>query len=336
LTAPSLEFKLPLKYSFVVVSAAGLLFFLLYLFYFLLLTDKGKTTRRFQLAAFIMYCLMVLQEVFLQFGYSYVPFSGITDFIPFLFFISQFMLISIGLVIQFSIRMKDARLQALFSARADERAISAQYFTMQESERSRIGRDIHDQLGGLLVSIKLTISNLKLRFIDQALHRELDRVRVIVDSSINQLHQVVHDLVPPTITTDNFKDHVIERIRLFEENSGIHFDLHTTFDRALPKSVLVHLYRIICELINNSVQHAQCTSINIDCSLQQHRLVLFYTDNGQGFQKEKPTHGNGLHNIEKRVSLLKGQVKLTSTNEGVTCLIETDITQYHETDAVSL
>ena len=336
LTAPSLEFKLPLKYSFVVVSAAGLLFFLVYIFYFLLLTDKGKTTRRFQLAAFIMYCLMVLQEVFLQFGYSYVPFSGITDFIPFLFFISQFMLISIGLVIQFSIRMKDARLQALFSARADERAISAQYFTMQESERSRIGRDIHDQLGGLLVSIKLTISNLKLRFIDQALHRELDRVRVIVDSSINQLHQVVHDLVPPTITTDNFKDHVIERIRLFEENSGIHFDLHTTFDRALPKSVLVHLYRIICELINNSVQHAQCTSINIDCSLQQHRLVLFYTDNGQGFQKEKPTHGNGLHNIEKRVSLLKGQVKLTSTSEGVTCLIETDITQYHEADAVSL
>ena len=336
LTAPSVEFKLPLKYSFVVVSAVGLLAFLLYLFYFLLLPDKGKFTRRFQLAAFIMYCLMVLQEVFLQFGFSYVPLFGITDLIPFLFFIAQFLLISVGLVVQFSMRMKDARLQALFSARADERALSVQYFQMQESERSRIGRDVHDQLGGLLVSIKLSLSNLKLRFIDQHLHRELDRVRVIVDSSINQLHQVVHDLVPPTISTDNFNDRITERIRLFEENSGIHFDLKTAFDRTAPKSVLVHLYRIICELINNSVQHAQCTNVVIDCSLQANRLVLLYTDNGQGFQKEQPTHGNGLHNIEKRVSLLKGQVKLTSTNAGVTCLIETDITQYHETDAVSL
>jgi len=112
--------------------------------------------------------------------------------------------------------------------------------------------------------------------------------------------------------------------------------LKQLFNRTVPKSVLVHLYRIICELINNSVQHAQCTNVVIDCSLQSNRLVLLYTDNGQGFQKEKPTHGNGLHNIEKRVSLLKGQVKLTSTNAGVTCLIETDITQYHETDAVSL
>jgi signal transduction histidine kinase len=336
LTAPSVEFKLPLKFSFVVVSAVGLFAFLLYLFYFLLLTNKGKFTCRFQLAAFIMYCLMVLQEVFLQFGFSYVPLSGITDLIPFLFFIAQFLLIIVGLVIQFSIRMKDAMLQALFSVRADERALCVQYFQMQESERSRIGRDVHDQLGGLLVSIKLSLSNLKLRFIDQHLHRELDRVRVIVDSSINQLHQVVHDLVPPTISTDNFKDHIIERIRLFEENSGIHFDFKTAFDRTLPKSVLLHLYRIICELINNSIQHAQCTNVVIDCTLHANRLVLLYTDNGQGFQKERHTHGNGLYNIEKRVSLLKGQVKLTSTNEGVNCLIETDITQYHETDAVSL
>lgn len=336
LTAPSVEFKLPVKYTFVVVSGAGLAAFLSYLFYFLLKRGNTNAGYRFQLIGLIMYCLMVLQEVLLQFGFSYMPFQGITDFIPFLFFITQFLLITTGLVLQFYTRMKDTRLRLLFSALADERALAAEYSQIQEGERSRIGRDIHDELGGLLVSIKLSLSNLKLRFFDPPLHRELDQTRVMVDSSINQLHQIVHDLVSPTISTDNFKELITERISLFDKVSAIHFKQKIAFDAVLPKSILVHLYRIICELINNAVQHAQCSAITIECQLQKNKLVLLFADNGQGFASKPPAAGFGLKSIEGRVNLMRGQLTVTDTNEGVTFLIEIDLTQYHEANTLSL
>ena len=291
LTAPQVEYKLARKYVFILTAGIGLLFFLLYLIYFFIRNFWESKSHRLHLAAFLVYTCLILNETVTQFGISIFPFSGLSDYIPFLFFLLQLLLMTIGLSIQISQRVKTGHLQELFLVRENERAVSTQHFHILESERNRIGRDVHDQLGGLLVSIKLNLSNLKLKFTEEGLRRELDRIRVLVDSSINQLHQVVHDLVPPKIDAENFHEMVNERIRLFEEVSSIHFKVDISLPQQNHPFLFVHMYRIVCELISNSVQHAQCTSIQLNCNLENKILRLIYSDNGTGFIDDNKKEG---------------------------------------------
>ena len=325
LTAPQVEHQLTVKYIFVLVSGLGLAIFLFYLLYFFIRNFLESRPHRFQLVVFLIYILFILQEVLLQFGLAVFPFSFATGNASFIFFLLQILLMLIGLSVQINQRIKSGHLLELFQAQENERAISLQQFQILENERKRIRRDIHDQLGGLLVSIKLNLSNLKLKFFEQPLHKELDRIRVLVDSSINQLHQVVHDLVPPKVTAENFHELVKNRIRLYEEVSSIQFTSQLNLPAQCPQSLLIHLYRIICELVSNSVQHSQCSAVELSCSYQGSILYLKYSDNGQGFTLENKKEGRGIQNIEDRVTLLKGRILFSSATEGMSCQIEFEL-----------
>lgn len=336
LIAPQVEYKLVRKYFFVLITGIGLAAFLAYLIYFFIRNFRNSRPHHFHLAAFFVYTLLIANETLMQLGFSIFPFPGNTDYVPFIFFFVQLLLMAAGLSVQINQHINRNRMKELFLVRESERAYSSQQFEILESERNRIGRDIHDQLGGLLVSIKLNLSNLKLRFIDELLHRELDRMRIIIDSSINQLHQVVHDLVPPKITADNFQELVKERIRLYEEVSSIQFITDFALSDQLNQSHLIHLYRIICELISNSVQHSQCTTVIITCAVNANKLLLKYSDNGIGFTSQNSKEGRGLRNIENRASIIQGVIKFTTESLGMSCIIEFELNQSHEANNLSM
>ncbi len=336
LIAPQVEYKLVRKYFFVLITGLGLAAFLAYLIYFFIRNFRGSRPHHFHLAAFLVYTLLIANETLIQFGISIFPFPGNSDYVPFVFFFLQLLLMAVGLSVQINQHISQNRMKELFLVRESERAYSSQQFEILESERNRIGRDIHDQLGGLLVSIKLNLSNLKLRFIDELLHRELDRMRIIVDSSINQLHQVVHDLVPPQITAENFQELVKERIRLYEEVSSIQFRAHFSLSNEIKQAYLVHLYRIICELISNSVQHSQCTLVTITCTFNLGKLTLSYRDNGIGFAIKHKLEGRGLRNIENRVSVIQGRIQYNTDSTGMSCHIEFELNQSHEANNISM
>jgi signal transduction histidine kinase len=101
------------------------------------------------------------------------------------------------------------------------------------------------------------------------------------------------------------------RIEIFEKNNDIQFNINIPSIYIEPK-LMLKFYRIIAELINNSIKHAQCNKINIQFLQTENGYTIDYTDNGIGFNQNL-TRNHGLNNIESRVKFLHGNIDFYST-----------------------
>lgn len=193
----------------------------------------------------------------------------------------------------------------------------------QEAERQRFAIELHDGIGANLATLKLYLSALEN---PKAPSKELSqRASLLLDTSFVELRQLIHNLSPRTLTQLG----LVEAIRkITVDISQSHQQLHIAFEHdELPESMeeikSINLYRIIQELLQNTLKHAQATQISIELRHLNHQFQLHYHDNGRGFLPTQTTHGNGLTNIESRVMLLNGKLHIdTAPGQGFTIRIE--------------
>ncbi len=193
----------------------------------------------------------------------------------------------------------------------------------QEAERQRFAVELHDGIGANLATLKLYLSaleNPKVPF------KEISkRASMLLDTSVVELRQLIHNLSPRTLAQLG----LIEAIRKITIDIGFsHPELHISFEHGeVPESMAeikrINLYRIVQELVQNTLKHAQATNISIELRQQNNQFQLSYYDNGGGFLPEQTTHGNGLSNIENRVMLLNGKLYIdTAPDQGFKIHIE--------------
>ncbi len=177
----------------------------------------------------------------------------------------------------------------------------------EENERNRIAQDLHDDINPLLSAIKLELESMA----DQ--HTQKKELSVIAQR-LNGAIQEVRDLARSMSSTIVLNLGLVKGIEQFGnsicKSARIQFNL---FYEQLPDQISDYaqstIYRILQELLVNSIKHSGCTEINLSISIEANELFIEYNDNGtKGMASKDATFGMGLKNIASRVDVLRGQM----------------------------
>lgn len=187
----------------------------------------------------------------------------------------------------------------------------------QEGERSRMAQDLHDGLGSMLSSIKLTLSSMKGNVIlteDNA--RLFTKAFEQLDSSIGEMRRVAHNMMPEALVKLGLQQALQDYCDGINESKQLKVDAQFYgLENRVEATTEIIIYRIVQELVNNSIKHANATSLLVQVMKRGDELSITVEDNGIGFSPDgvMSKDGAGLNNIRSRVDYLKGQMDVQST-----------------------
>lgn len=197
----------------------------------------------------------------------------------------------------------------------------------QEEERGRIAKDLHDGLGGLLSGTKLSFTNMRENLIltpENAL--QFEKSLTMLDTTIADLRKVAHNLMPEALVKFGLDEALRDFCNSIESATSIKVDYQKLgIERKTNTTTETFIYRIIQELINNAVKHAQAKEILVQLSFTENKIIITVEDDGIGYELKdlKTNKGDGLNNIEYRVQYLNGKIDtITSPNNGTSVNIE--------------
>jgi two-component system, NarL family, sensor kinase len=197
----------------------------------------------------------------------------------------------------------------------------------QEKERSRMAKDLHDGLGGILSGIKLNLSAMRgNQIIQEADATIFSRSISQLDTAIQEMRRVAHNLMPEALLKFGLNEAVQDFCDGINHAGAVHMKFNH-YGPVLPKdqSIQVILYRIIQELSNNAIKYANAKTILIQLTKHEKGISLTVEDDGNGFDisELEMTKGAGIENVISRVNYLKGTFTIDSEIEkGTSCFIE--------------
>ncbi len=197
--------------------------------------------------------------------------------------------------------------------RISERRILNTVLRTEEKERQRFSKDLHDGLGPLLSSAKLSISALADGEMSSRSREIIDNTRYVIDEAIRSLREISVNLSPHVLNDFGLSRALSSFISKLPREAGLKIAFETNLQgERFDMDVEVILYRVLCELINNSLKHAGASRIDIRLEYSEELLQIRYRDNGRGFEmREVSDRGMGFSNISSRISSLKGGVSIT-------------------------
>ncbi|MEP7230896.1 MAG: sensor histidine kinase [Ginsengibacter sp.] len=185
----------------------------------------------------------------------------------------------------------------------------------QEDERSRLAKDLHDGLGGLLSGVKFSLSNMKDNLIITpdnmtVFERSLD----LIDTSIKELRRVAHNMMPEMLVKFGLDEGLKEYCISINTTKLLTVKYQSLgMEERIDKSIEIIIYRIVQELLNNIIKHAAATDAFVQLIREGARLNVVVEDNGKGFETNLTDNkGAGLENVRSRVDYLKGQLDIHS------------------------
>lgn len=191
--------------------------------------------------------------------------------------------------------------------------------TGEEAERNRLAKELHDGLGGMLSNLKLTLTN-RNHCLDDMNCREIVQ---IVDKASVELRRIAHNLIPEALSRFGLISALEDLCAELESHTRLKAEFqHYGVREPLPQVMLLPLYRIVQESLNNVVKHAGATEVMLQLVQQGDELHLTIEDNGVGFQWEKAFEngGNGLKNLQSRVAFLNGHIEFDSMPDAGTAI----------------
>lgn len=183
----------------------------------------------------------------------------------------------------------------------------------QEKERSRLAKDLHDGLGGLLSGTKLQLTHLNNK-IDDFNKEGIENSINQIDGAVEELRRVAHNLMPDLLDKYGLEVALQEfATRMSNEFLDIHVQF-LSFTNTLEQERELLVYRIIQELVNNAIKHANSSQIIIQLVEETDHILVTVEDDGKGFNSEKINlrQSAGFHNIQSRVEFLKGTISIQS------------------------
>ncbi|MBQ8327908.1 MAG: sensor histidine kinase [Lachnospiraceae bacterium] len=197
-----------------------------------------------------------------------------------------------------------------------EPEVSRTILEMQEEERKRIARDLHDSTVQTLVHLthKLELTQKYMDVDPLRAKLELSSVSKILKESINEMRDIIYSLRPMTLDDmgltsllEHLKENLLQKTTM---NIDFRIDVHSEIDSVIQ----INLFRIIQECCNNAIKHSHGNNLSVNLYEKEDELYLTISDDGVGYVKENSTdtHHFGLSSIEERVHLLKGTLNIES------------------------
>jgi len=242
----------------------------------------------------------------------------------------------IDVVISFLIIVGVIRIRELFNSlkRADiermktEKKVITAIINTEENERKRFAKDLHDGLGPLMSTIKMSLSALGERIKDPSGTLILNNTNHLINEAINTLKDISNNLSPHVLSNFGLSSALSAFISKINQTKAIQIEFKSNMEnQRLETEKEVVIYRAACELINNSIRHSGAARIEIELNKHEKFVTLQFSDNGRGFDTAsldgEDIKGMGLSNIETRVRSVDGVFVLESTHgKGTSALIK--------------
>lgn len=186
----------------------------------------------------------------------------------------------------------------------------------QEEERSRLARDLHDGVGGLLSGIKLSLSTMRGNvYLSEENAQSVNNVIVQLDNSIAELRRVSHNMMPETLIKYGLKEALENYCENLNLSGSLKVQLQTYgMEKRIEQNTEIIVYRIAQELLNNVIKHAGATKVLIQLLRKGNRFNLTIEDDGRGFDIKnlEGNTGAGLANVKARTEYLGGTLDVHS------------------------
>jgi signal transduction histidine kinase len=212
-------------------------------------------------------------------------------------------------------------------SRTEKRVINA-IINTEENERKRFAKDLHDGLGPLLSTVKMSLSALNDRIKDSAGMVILNNTNHLINEAIGTIKEISNNLSPHILSNFGLASAISAFTAKLNQTKTIRVDFKTNMENLrLENEKEVVIYRAVCELINNSLLHSGASRIEIELNKLEKFITLQFYDNGRGFDTSKlekeDSEGMGISNIETRVRSIEGVFVLESTQgKGTSALIK--------------
>lgn len=217
--------------------------------------------------------------------------------------------------------------EKIISMEKQQQVISLQaMINGQETERTRIAKDLHDGLGGLFSTVKMHYSTLQQ---DTPAIREnslYKKTLDLINNASDELRKVAHNMMPEVLMKVGLAEALQDFCSNISSGKLLEVTLQTFgMEKRLSSSVEIMLYRIIQELINNIIKHAHATEAIIQINREGNRLSVVIEDNGRGFdtKEAEEKRSMGMATVKSRVDYLNGRLTIDSRKDiGTTVMID--------------
>jgi signal transduction histidine kinase len=201
----------------------------------------------------------------------------------------------------------------------ENQLLKEQTLSKIQAQRLEISRDLHDSLGAQLTFMHTVLGGLKM--IDQNMDNNLkNKINLLSDfseNSITELKNALWVLNAKEVSLEDLKIKILNFIKNASEamdNVRFNFDAVITNNFILDSKLVVNLFRIIQEIVNNAMKYADASEVNINLYQKEKALIITISDNGNGFDYNKERDRSfGLKNIEGRVKTIQGKMDLQTT-----------------------
>lgn len=200
--------------------------------------------------------------------------------------------------------------------RLTEKRILNTIISTEEKERIRFSKDLHDGLGPLLSSVKLSVSALSKMEPDDSKREIIRNADYAIEEAIKSLKEISNNISPHILNNFGVSRAVTNFINKLTLPPYLKINFQTNIKgQRFSSNIEAILYRVICELVNNAIKHADPSSVDVVLTLEdKENIHLTVSDNGCGFDPDADrSRGMGLSNIGSRISSLKGDMTIDST-----------------------
>lgn len=200
--------------------------------------------------------------------------------------------------------------RSLFS----KRILSAVLRT-EERSRSLFAKELHDGMGPLLSSAKMSLSAISPENMSEDQRKILQNTRFVIDEAIRSVREISSNMSPQILIDFGLAQGIQSFLSRIQSLHTIDIIFDTNIDKErFDNDIEVVMYRVVCELINNSLKHSGCSNIEVSLIIEDSILILKYRDNGCGFCPDTViSSGMGLSNITSRIDSLNGELHITSS-----------------------
>lgn len=203
--------------------------------------------------------------------------------------------------------------------RETENRVLAAVIRTEEQERQRFAKELHDGLGPLLSVIKMLVSGYDDKNTPEVNERIKQNLKQAVDEATLNVRDISSTISPHILNNFGLREAVDSFVKKMRMAKGMNIEFTANIgEKRFAYNVEVIMYRVICELLSNTLKHAEADTIVIDLRLKDKILFLEYSDNGMGFDVNRniTKYGMGLDNMRNRLKSGEGDIRIESIPGG--------------------
>jgi len=212
----------------------------------------------------------------------------------------------------------EERTAELTASQAQLRQLTNRLVTVQEDERRHISRELHDEAGQALVTVRYSLAAVASELPDQltAAKKRLADSLVTIDQTMDEIRTLAHSLRPPVLDVGGIHLSLKDYCQEFTQRTGLPVHYQGEEIPFLPDEIGISLFRFVQEALTNILKHAHATNIKIKLEYHNQQIRLSVSDNGRGMVDPSQSDGVGLLGIEERLKLLGGELQIHSREGG--------------------